>query len=124
MTPKQEFISAWHDEFVNYIDKLQRTVATFMQIPQITEEDKRGFAHVATILAGKDVDDIEKDLANAHVDERTLDKIEKVKKDLTDEALDHMSINSHTRDLWKQILHSLLNYDKQMEKKKLQTLAD
>lgn len=119
MIERQQYISDWHDDFVDLIKRLQNTVAFFMQLPQATEEDKRGFSHVAIILAGKDVQDVEQDLADGDVSDSTVNKIGKIYKDLTDIALDHMSADSKMRELWKQIFHLIIDYDKQMSKKRL-----
>ena len=119
MIEKQQYIAEWHDDFVDLIERLQKTVAFFMQLPQVTEEDKRGFVHVSIILAGKDVCDVEQNLAEGNVNDSTIDKIGKIYKDLNDVALDHMSLDSKMRELWKQIFHLVIDYDKQMSKKRL-----
>lgn len=119
MIERQQYIADWHDDFVDLINRLQNTVAFFMRLPQATEEDKRALAHVSIILAGKDVHDTEQDLTEGNVSDSTIDKIGKIYKDLTDIALDHMSADSQMRELWKQIFHLVIDYDKQMSKKRL-----
>ena len=77
---QQEYLSNWHDSFVNYVNQILATIASVEMSSQATEEDKRGFEMVKVLFRGKDVQDVERDLANGIVQQSTLDKIEKIDK--------------------------------------------
>lgn len=81
---QQEYLSNWHDSFVNYVNQILATIASVEMSSQATEEDKRGFEMVKVLFKGKDVQDVERDLSEGVVRQSTLDKIEKLNKDLGD----------------------------------------
>ena len=81
-TPQHQYITNWHDSFVDYIGSLLGVVAGLMARPEATEEDKRGLVVIRLILNGRGVADVERDLAAGVVRKSTLDKIEKLNKDL------------------------------------------
>lgn len=81
---QQEYLSNWHDSFVNYVNQILATIASVEMSSQATDEDKRGFEMVKVLFRGKDVQDVERDLAEGVVRQSTLDKIEKLNKDLGD----------------------------------------
>lgn len=61
MTPK-EYISDWHDSFVNYVSQIIAAIESAKLSSQATEADKQGFEMVKVLFRGKDVLDVEKDL--------------------------------------------------------------
>lgn len=77
---QQEYLSNWHDSFVNYVNQILATIASVEMSSQATDEDKRGFEMVKVLFRGKDVQDVERDLAEGVVRQSTLDKIEKIDK--------------------------------------------
>lgn len=91
--PHRQYITNWHDNFVDYIGSLLGVVAGLMARPEATEEDKRGLEVIKQILNGRDVVDVERDLAAGVVRKSTLDKIEKLNKDLADTCLEHIQMN-------------------------------
>ena len=74
------------------------------------------------LLSSKDVQDVESDLANGVISQATLDKIEKLNKDLGDIVIDHIDANP----LWKQFLKQLygmkVESDKSAEMTRLKVL--
>ena len=119
---QQQYLSNWHDNFVNYVMHLLSVVATLEIQPQATDTDKQGFDALKLMLNSKDVHDVENDLANGVVSQATLDKIEKLNKDLGDIAIDHLDANP----LWKQFLKQLYSMkvenDKTAEMMRLKAL--
>lgn len=81
---QQQYLTNWHDSFVNYVNQILATIASLEMLSQATEEDKRGFEMVKVLFRGMDVQDVERDLAEGVVRQSTLDKIEKLNKDLGD----------------------------------------
>ena len=75
---------------MNYVNHMLSVVATLEILPQVTDTDKQGFDALKLLLKGKDMQDVEKDLANGDVRQGTLDKIEKFSKDDTDIIFDHL----------------------------------
>ena len=92
---QQQYLSNWHDSFVNYVKQILATIASVEMSSQATEEDKRGFEMVKVLFRSKDIQDVERDLAEGVVCQSTLDKIEKLNKDMGDIAIDHLDASSH-----------------------------
>lgn len=120
--PQQQYIANWHDSFVDYIGSLLGVVAGLMVRPEATEEDKRGLDGIRLILNGRDAADVERDLASGVVRRSTLDKIEKMNKDLADTSLEHIQMNPLVREFWKQMAHIKIERDKAGEQERLAAL--
>lgn len=120
--PQHQYITNWHDNFVDYIGSLLGVVAGLMARPEATEEDKRGLDGIRLILNGRDVVDVERDLAAGVVRKSTLDKIEKLNKDLADTCLEHIQMNPLVREFWKQMAHIKIEKDKVGELDRLTAL--
>ena len=122
LTIQQQYLANWHDNFVNYVNHMLSVVATLEILPQATDTDKQGFDALKLLLNSKDVHDVENDLATGVVSRATLDKIEKLNKDLGDLAIDHLDANP----LWKQFLKQLygmkVESDKTAEMMRLRAL--
>lgn len=93
-----------------------------MASPEATEEDKRGLEGIKMILSGRDVADVERDLAAGVVSRSTLDKIEKLNKDLADTCFEHIQMNPLVREFWKKMAHIKIECDKAGEKERLAEL--
>lgn len=87
-----------------------------------TEEEKRGLDDIRLILNGQDAADVEWDLAAGVVKRSTLDKIEKLNKDLADTCLEHIQMNPLVREFWKQMAHIKIEKDKAGEQERLAAL--
>ena len=120
--PQRQYIANWHDSFVNYIGSLLGVVMGLMAKPEATEEYKRGLDGVKLILNGRDVVDVERDLAAGVVRKSTLDKIEKLNKDLAGTCLEHIQMNPLVLEFWKQMMHIQIGYNKQAEVMRLMAL--
>ncbi len=121
-TPQHQYITNWHASFVDYIGKLLGVVDGLMARPEATEEDKRGLDGIRLILNGRDVADVERDLAAGVVRKSTLDKIEKLNKDLADTCLEHIQMNPLVREFWKQMVHIKIEREKAGEQERLAAL--
>lgn len=119
---QQQYIANWHDSFVDYIGSLLGVVAGLMALPEATEEDKKGLERIKLILNGRDAADVERDLAAGVVRKSTLDKIEKLNKDLADTCLEHIQVNPLVREFWKQMAHIKIERDKAGEQERLAVL--
>ena len=119
---QQQYIANWHDSFVDYIGSLLGVVAGLMALPEATEEDKKGLERIKLILNGRDAADVERDLAAGVVRKSTLDKIEKLNKDLADTCLEHIQMNPLVREFWKQMAHIKIERDKAGEQERLAAL--
>ena len=119
---QSQYIANWHDNFVNYVNQMLDTIAALEMQPQVTDADKQGFDALKLLLSSKVVQDVKNDLANGVVNQATLDKIEKLNKDLGEIAIDHIDANP----LWKQFLKQLygmkVENDKTAEMMRLKTL--
>ena len=104
---KQQYLAEWHDEFVRNIKRLMVFVEGYMLLPQATNNYKKDLEKVKVILSGKDVEDIKKNLADGAksgvLKKGTIEKVEKLDKDLVDFALERISIDL----FWKEFLRQL-----------------
>lgn len=66
-TPQQQYISEWHDNFVNFIGGLLSSVESLIVLPEATGEDKRALDQIKLMLNCRDAKDIENTLANGIV---------------------------------------------------------
>ena len=119
---QQQYLSNWHDSFVNYANQILATIASVEMSSQATEEDKRGFEMVKVLFRGKDVQDVERDLAEGVVRQSTLDKIEKLNKDMGDIVIDHLDASPVWKQFLKQLFHLKVDNDKTAEIMRLKSL--
>lgn len=119
---QHQYIANWHDSFVDYIGSLLGVVAGLMVRPEASEEDKKALEGIKMMLNGRDALDVERDLAAGVVRKSTLDKIEKLNKDLADTCLEHVQMNPLVREFWKQLSHIKIERDKASEKERLSAL--
>lgn len=101
---------------------LLSVVATLEIQPQATDTDKQGFDALKLLLNSKDVHDVENDLSNGVVSQATLDKIEKLNKDLGDIAIDHLDANPLWKHFLKQLYSMKVENDKTAEMMRLKAL--
>lgn len=112
----------WHDNFVNYINQMLAAVAALEMQPQVTDADKQGIDVLRLLLNSKDVQDVENDLVLGIVSQTTLDKIEKLNKDLIDIAVDHTDANPMWKQFMKQLFGMKVESDKTAEMMRLKVL--
>lgn len=122
VTPQQQYISTWHDNFVNYIKSLLGVIAGLLTRPDATSEDKEALEAIKMMLTGKDASDVEKDLASGIVKQSTLEKIAKIDKGIVDTCLEHIPMNPLVREFWKQFLHIQIDQNKRSEEMRLKML--
>ena len=111
-TIQQQYLANWRDNFVSFLNQMLAAIAEIESQQQLSDADKQGFNKLKLLLKSKDVQDVEKDLAHGIVSRASLDKIEKLNKDLGDIVIDHVDANP----LWKQFLKQL--YDMKVESDK------
>ena len=113
---QQQYLAQWHDNFVEYIRQLISFVEGYMLLSQATEENKIELEKVRAILTGKDVEEIEKNLADGSksgvLKKGTIDKIVKLDKDLVVFALERISID----EFWKEFLKHLSKIQREKAK--------
>ena len=119
---QQQYLTNWHDSFVNYVNQILATIASVEKSSQATEEDKRGFEMVKVLFRGKDVQDVERDLGEGVVRQSTLDKIERIDKEFADILVDHVDTIPLRKQLLKQLLHRVVENNKAAEEMRLNAL--
>lgn len=119
---QSQYIANWHDNFVNYVNQMLATIAALEMQPQATDADKQGFDALKLLLSSKDVQDVKNDLANGVVSQATLDKIEKLNKDLGNTAIDHIDANPIWKHFLKQLYDMKVESDKTAEMMRLKAL--
>ena len=80
---QQQYISNLHDSFVNFINYMLTLAAELIMLPQATDYDRHVIDKTKLMLKGNDAKSIEKELTYGNISRSTLDKIEKLYKDLT-----------------------------------------
>lgn len=119
---QQQYLSDWHDSFVNYVSQILATIASVEMSSQASEEDKRGFEMVKVLFRGTDIREVERDLAEGVVRQSTLDKIEKIDKEFADIIVDHIDNIPLRKQLLKQLLHMVVENNKATAMMRLNTL--
>lgn len=119
---QQQYISNWHDSFVSYIRQYEALIAALIALREATDEDKQVLDKVKLMLHGKDVRDVEKNLAEGTVSKSTLDKIEKLNKDIADVAVEQLKTDAVVKEFLKRLTHLKIEQDKKTEELRLKTL--
>lgn len=123
MNPTQrQYIANWHDSFVSYIKQYEALITALIALPEATDEDKQVFDKVKLMLHGNDVRDVEKNLAEGTVSKSTLDKIEKLNKDIADVAVEQLKTDAVVKEFLKRLTHLKIEQDKKAEELRLKTL--
>lgn len=116
---QQQFTANWHDDFVKNIQELLSFIDTLVIFPQATNGDKRAFDQINIMLHSKEVKEIEQDLAAGIVKQETLDKKEKLDKDLADFAIGRMTLAPLTKELLKKLTYCQIERNKQYSVQRL-----
>ena len=123
---QQQYLAQWHDNFVEYIRQLLAFVESYMLLPQATEDNKTELEKVRARLTGKDVEEIENNLADGSksgvLKKGTIDKIVKLDKDLMDFALERISRDKFWKEFLKQLSIIRIEQDKAATIKRLNEL--
>ena len=121
-TLQQQYISEWHDSFVNFIGGLLGFVESLIVLPEATDEDKRALDQIKLMLNCRDVKDIENTLANGIVKHDTLDKIEKIHKDLVEISVEHMTVAPLTTEFLKALSYHQIGQNKTLAQMRINEL--
>lgn len=119
---QQQYISEWHDNFVNYIGGLLGIIQLMMNHPSATDEDKKGFDQIKMLLHGREAVEIECRLADADVKHDILDKIEKLNKDLVDMAIEYLSTDAVVKEFLKKLSYYQIEQNKRLAEIRLNDL--
>jgi hypothetical protein len=90
-----------------------------MQINEVSEEDKISLQRCLYILDGKDVHDVERALSEGKVASSTLDKVEKIYKDLVDIAIDQIKTEELAKKFLKTLIYIKIDQEKTAERMRL-----
>ncbi len=121
-TAQQQYIANWHDSFVGFIRHYEALIVALIALPEATDDDKQVLEKVKLMFHGKDVQNVEKDLAEGTVSERTLDKIEKLNKDIADVAVEQLKTDAVVKEFLKRLTHLKIEQDKKAEELRLRAL--
>ena len=119
---QQQYISEWHDNFVNYIRRLMSLVGAMENHPSATDEDKKGLGQIKMVLQGREVLEIERSLAAEDVKQDVLDKIEKLNKDLVDMAIEYLSTDAVVKEFLKSLSYYQIEQNKRFAEVRLKDL--
>ena len=121
-TIQQQYIANWHDSFVSYIRQYEALIVALIALPEVPEEDKQVLDRLKLMLHCKDARDVEKDLVEGTVSKSTLDKIEKLNKDIADVAVEQLKTDAVVKEFLKRLTHLKLEQDKKTEESRLRAL--
>ena len=107
---------------MGYIRQYEALIATLISMPEATDEDKQVLDRLKLMLHGKDALDVEKDLAEGTVSKSTLDKIEKLNRDIADVAVEQLKTDAVVKEFLKRLIHLKLEQDKKAEELRLRAL--
>lgn len=110
---QQQYISNLHDQYVNFINYVFSLADSLINLSQATDYDKQELDKVKLMLKSKGAESIEKELTYKNFSSSTLDKMEKLYKDLADFALEHI----HENEIWKMFIKQLCYSSIEMGKK-------
>lgn len=121
-TIQQQYIANWHDSFVGYIRQYEALIVALIALPEVLDEDKQVLDRLKLMLHCKDAQDVEKDLAEGSVSKNTLDKIEKLNKEIADVAVEQLKTDAVVKEFLKRLTHLKLEQDKKAEELRLRAL--
>ena len=121
-TVQQQYIANWHDCFVGFIRQYETLIVALIALPEVPYEDKQVLDRLKLMLHCKDAQDVEKDLAEGTVSKSTLDKIEKLNKDIADVAVEQLKTDAVVKEFLKRLTHLKLEQDKKAEELRLRAL--
>ena len=119
---QQQYITNFHDNFKKYIEKLLAIIEHFIVIPQVSSKDKHVIEVLKSMLTGREVYDIEKDLKRGTINYSTLNKITKLNKELFDYAVDHISVDLFVKEFLKHLYYAQNERNKECEVINLRSL--
>jgi hypothetical protein len=122
-TVQQQYITNWHDCFVGFIRQYETLIVALIALPEVPYEDKQVLDRLKLMLHCKDAQDVEKDLAEGTVSKSTLDKIEKLNKDIADVAVEQLKTDTVVKEFLKRLTHLKLEQDKKAEELRLRALG-
>ena len=121
-TVQQQYIANWHDSFVGCFGQYEALIVALIALPEVPDEDKHVLDRLKLMLHGKDAQDVEKDLAEGTVSKSTLEKIEKLNKDIADVAVEQLNTDAVAKEFLKRLTHLKLEQDKKAEELRLRAL--
>lgn len=119
---QQQYISEWHDNFVNHIRGILGIIEVMTNYPSATDKDKRGFDQIKMLLNGREVLEIERSLAVSDVKREVLDKIEKLYKDMVDVAIEYLSTEALLKVFLKKLSYYQIEQNKRLAERRLNDL--
>lgn len=122
-TVQQQYIANWHDSFVGYIKQYEALIAALIALPEASDEDKQVLNRVKLMLHCKEAQDVEKDLAEGTVSKSTLDKIEKLNKDIADVAVEQLKTDAVVKEFLMRLALLKIEQDKKAEELRLKALS-
>ncbi|MBP5422110.1 MAG: hypothetical protein J6Y78_06705 [Paludibacteraceae bacterium] len=123
MNVSQQYIVNLHDSFVKFVNDTLLLINSLLALPQATEEDRLAMNIIKEFLIGNDVIDIKNRLTESTIRCSTLDKIEKVYKDLVDLAIDHLHESPIFKQFLKNLSHAQIEQNKRIETERLKMLG-
>jgi len=102
---QKQYLASWHTSFVNFVSVLVRDVDALLLAPAAPEQDRHYLAKCREKLTSRDVQDVEKDLSKGIVKVSTIDKIDKLHKELIDIAWDHLLDSPFLRQALKEMTY-------------------
>ena len=119
---QEQYIAQWHQSFTAYITGLRTIISGLMLLPEATEKEKRSLARCLQIVCGTDAQDIENKLSEGTVSKSVLTKLEKLDKDLVDEAVEHFQTAALEREFWRQLSYLKIEQEKKVAEARMSAL--
>ena len=119
---RPEYIAQWNTLLTNYVSTTLGIIAGRLCQPGLEIEWKERLEYLKLLLEGKDVCDVQADLAQGIVTDETMDKTEKIYAEI-DSFLIEISVKGDVeRACLKEIARQYEHYRKQLTKLELNVL--
>lgn len=119
---QQQYISNWHNNFVSDLNRFLTIIDSLLLLPNVSNEDRFGLGELRVLLSGSDVRDIQTDLAEGSVKQSTLDKIEKLNKEMVDICLKYIQMSPLVKEFWRQMARINIERNRNDENDRLASL--
>ncbi len=119
---QSQYLANFHNNFKKYIENLLAIIEHFIVMPQVSLKDKHAMKVLKSMLIGRKVCEIEKDLKNGTINYSTLNKIVKLNKELFDYAVEHINVDLFVKEFLKHLYYVQNERNKESEIMNLRAL--
>lgn len=110
---KNDYITSWHDLFVQNVNCALGFIAGKMVSKDLSLECREKLSIAKAFLEGKDVCDVERDLAHLTINDETFEKTERIYIEIIDFFIDMTIKDEETKQVMKNLARMFEHYRKE-----------